>query len=339
MAAREPSQSQGSDMALRLPSPCQDLLDLQHGVIARWQAAAAGLNVRVIESQLRSGRWQSLYQGVYATFTGQPPRSAVLWGAVLRAGAGAALGYHTAAEVDGLADRPSEAIHLIVSSSRRVISAPPGRFEAPHLIIHYRARAEDTIHPSRIPPRTRIEETTLDLTQLAPSLDEAFAWLARACARRLTTAPLLRATMAARPKMRWRTELASALTDVGNGAHSVLEWRYLRDVELRHGLPRANRQALSRADNRTRYLDNQYQEYGVAVELDGRAAHPAESRWRDIRRDNVSAAAGMVTLRYGWADVTGDPCRVANEIAAALRRGGWTGRLRPCSPACTAAIS
>ncbi len=190
-----------------------------------------------------------------------------------------------------------------------------------------------------MPPRTRIEETTLDLTRLASSLDEAFGWLARACSRRLTTASLLSAAMAARPKMRWRTELTNALDDVAAGVHSVLEWRYVRNVEVRHGLPRAERQAISLAGNRTRYLDNQYQKFGVVVELDGGAAHPAESRWRDIHRDNASAAAGMVTLRYGWADITEHPCRVASEIAAALHRGGWTGRLRPCGPACSALIS
>jgi very-short-patch-repair endonuclease len=170
-------------------------------------------------------------------------------------------------------------------------------------------------------------------------LDEAFSWLARACSRRLTTPALLHIAMTARPKLRWRTELTGALADVRSGAHSALEWRYLRDVELRHGLPRAVRQPMSQAGNRTRYLDNKYPEFGLVVELDGRAAHPVEKRWQDIHRDNVNAAAGMVTLRYSWADVTTDPCRVANEVAAVLRRQGWTGHLRPCGPACTAAIS
>ena len=255
-------------------------------------------------------------------------------------GPGAALGYHTAAEVDGLADQPSNAIHVVVSSSRRVIIAPPERGQAmPPVVVHYSARIGDAIHPSRTPPRTRIEETTVDLTQLAPSLDEAFSWLARACSRRLTTAALLHAAITARPRLRWRSELTSALADVRSGAHSALEWRYLRDVELRHGLPRAIRQSLSQAGNRTRYLDNKYPEFGLVVELDGRAAHPVEKRWQDIHRDNVSAAAGMVTLRYNWADVTTDPCRVASEVAAVLRSQGWTGRLRRCGPACRVTIS
>lgn len=170
----------------RLPSPCQDLLDLQHGVIARWQAAAVGLNVRIIDAQLHNGRWQPIYRGVYATFTGQPSRRAVLWGAVLRAGPGAALGYHRAAELDGLADRLSEAIHIVVSSSRRVAQAPRGRLEVPRVAIHYCARAQEAIHPSRTPPRTRIEETTLDLVQASSTIDQALSWLITACGRRHT---------------------------------------------------------------------------------------------------------------------------------------------------------
>lgn len=110
----------------------------------------------------------------------------------------------------------------------------------------------------------------------------------------------------------------------------------MRGVERPHGLPRATRQALSKAGARTRYLDNLYREFGVAVELDGQAAHPAETRWRDIHRDNASAAAGIVTLRYGWADVTINPCRVAAEIAHALRQRGWTALPLPCGPGCPA---
>jgi hypothetical protein len=170
VAASEPLQGQGSDVALHLPASCQDLLDLQHGVIARWQAAEAGLNVRAIDARLQRGRWQPLYQGVYATYTGQPSRRAILWGAVLRAGPGAALGYHTAAEVDGLADQPSSAIHVIVTSARRVIIAPQERGQGmPAVVVHYSVRIGDAIHPSRTPPRTRIEETTVDLTQVAPT--------------------------------------------------------------------------------------------------------------------------------------------------------------------------
>ena len=77
-----------------------------------------------------------------------------------------------------------------------------------------------------------------------------------------------------------------------------------------------------------------YQAYGVVVELDGRVAHPEELRWRDIRRDNATAAAGQQTLRYGWADVTERPCEVAGEVGALLLGRGWDGRLRRCGRPC-----
>ena len=107
-------------------------------------------------------------------------------------------------------------------------------------------------------------------------------------------------------------------------------------VERAHGLPTARRQARRRHGSRTRYLDNLYEEYGLCVELDGNAAHPAEGRWRDTRRDNANLAQGARTLRYGWPDVTEHRCRTAAEIAAILRSQGWTGTLRRCGPSCTA---
>jgi hypothetical protein len=139
--------------------------------------------------------------------------------------------------------------------------------------------------------------------------------------------------------MRWRGEIAGALSLVSDGVHSGFEWRYVRQVERPHGLPVAARQARSRAGERIRYLDNHYALFCVAVELDGQLAHPREARWRDIHRDNASAALGIVTLRYSWADIMADSCRVAAEIARVLRSRGWTGRPTACGSSCAVAQS
>jgi hypothetical protein len=324
-------------MTGRLPARCQELLDHQQGIIARWQAAPAGLSVAAVDQWLRRQRWQRLYSGVYASFTGEPGRTAVLWAAVLRAGPGALLSHWTAAELDLLAEAGG-VIHVTIPTIQRIRipaheCAPP----LPAIMVHRSARAVQARHPARIPPRTRVEETALDLAQAASNLDEAMSWLIRACARRLTTPPLLGAAMAERPRLRWRSELSTALADISDGAHSALELRYVRRVERPHGLPRAVRQAPSKVARRSRYLDNHYQEFGVAVELDGQAAHPVEARWRDIHRDNASATLGLITLRYSWADVTTHPCQVAAQIGEVLWQRGWTGRLRACAPTCLAA--
>ena len=128
--------------------------------------------------------------------------------------------------------------------------------------------------------------------------------------------------------------MLDALEDVEQGVRSNLEYRYVRGVERPHGLPRARRQVRVVRSGRVCYLDNLYDEFLVGVELDGLVAHPPGERWRDFRRDNAGAADGIVTLRYGWADVTGRPCEVAGQVAAVLRRSGWPGTARACGPSC-----
>jgi hypothetical protein len=310
------------------------LLELQCGVIARWQAAGAGLDPAIFARRVNSGRWQVLYRGVYAAFTGPPLRLAWLWAAVLRSGQGAALSHFTAAELDGLTDRTRDAIHVSVPASRRVQFGHERVAGTPRIVLHHSNRLSTARHPSRIPPRTRIPETIIDLTQLAGTLDEVVGWLTSGCERRLVTPAQLRLTAANRNRLRWHREIFRVLDDVAAGAHSPLEFRYIRDVERRHGLPAGHRQAPLRLGSRRRYLDNLYHDFGIGVELDGQAAHPAAQRWDDIHRDNSCAVAGVLVLRYGWADVTSRPCAVASEVAALLRQRGWAGRPRRCSPLC-----
>jgi len=63
-----------------------ELLDQQHRVLSRSQALDAGLSESAIRVRLDSGRWQQLYRRAYATYSGDPPRLAFLWAAVLSAG-------------------------------------------------------------------------------------------------------------------------------------------------------------------------------------------------------------------------------------------------------------
>jgi very-short-patch-repair endonuclease len=204
------------------------------------------------------------------------------------------------------------------------------------VIVHRSARLAAARHPARTPPRTRLEETVLDVAEVVRSFDAAFFWLSAACSNGLVTPDQIRAAAGCRKKLRWRADLAAALEEISDGIMSNLERQYLRNVERPHGLPRPIRQARMRRSASSAYLDNLFAEFGVAVELDGRASHPVEARWQDIHRDNYFASAGIITLRYSWADVTERPCQVAAEIAALLRQRGWTGTLRSCKAGCAA---
>jgi very-short-patch-repair endonuclease len=314
-----------NDRTLRLAA---DTLERQGGVLTREQALGAGFSRHIIAGRVASGRWQRLHTGVFATFSGPVPRFSLLWGAILRAGDDAVLSHQTAAEVWILTDQPSSSIHVSVPRQT-------GSLDISGVVLHYSARLPGARHPARLPPQMTLEETVLDLADLARTAEDAVAWAIRACQRRLTTPGRITDALEARNRARWRRDLTDAITEVSAGVHSPLELRYLRDVERRHRLPRGDRQAMTIRGGARQYADVLYTEYGVVVELDGVLAHPAESRRRDARRDNANTLDGFQTLRYGWMPVAYHPCAVAREVADLLRARGWHGTSHPCGKSCT----
>jgi hypothetical protein len=304
------------------------LLDVQHGIVDRAQAKQAGFSDRQIWHRLQSGRWQRVHEGVYATFTGPVSRDARLWAALRSAGAGAMLSHETAAEVHGLVDKPaSKAIHIIVPPSRR----PVRRGSVRGVVIHRSGQSRPQLPITWKIPRTRIEDTVLDLIDAAPTFQVAYGWIARAVTRDLATVSMLRNALEARRRARYRAELAAAFGESDDGINSGLELRYVRDVERAHGLPAAERQARREFAGRVHYRDNWYAGYRVCVEVDGPAYHRDEQVWTDKRRDNLNLAAdGAETFRFGPLEVTGLACDSAVMVAAALTRNGWQGTIRPC---------
>jgi Transcriptional regulator, AbiEi antitoxin len=313
-------------VAKDLPPELGELTERQRGMLTRAQVLQAGFSRSAIAERLNRGSWQRMHPGVYATFSGEPNREAMLWAAVLDAGPGAMLSHQTAAELDRLADTPSSLIHLTLPGDRRVRKRPG-------LVLHRSARASQAVHPARTPPRTRVEETVIDLWDAAGSIDDAVSWVARSLGRRLTTQAKLRAAVDARAKVRSRALLDDLLCADMDGLNSILEYRYVRDVERPHGFPKGTRQAIAARGGRRIYRDTVYEKYELVVELDGRISHPDEFRWDDVGRDNAAAADGLTTLRYGTVALSTAPCEVAAEVAKLLVARGYAGT-HPCSPGC-----
>src|SRR6476661_6456555 len=315
-------------MKSELPSALRFLAGNQCGVVSRSQALRTGLTTDMIKFRLRSGRWRLMHRGVYVTFTGVPGRGARLWAAVLSAGPGAMLSHQTAAELQELADKATNPIHVTVPHERHVLAVEG-------VSLHRSGRAAEAMEQRSYPPRTRVEETVLDLTQTAKTLDDVCGWVTRAFAMDITDEARLSAAITARTKLRWRADLNELIVAAAGGDHSVLEFRYHRDVERAHGLPESARQvAFTTRDGRRGRRDRVYEPYDLVIELDGRLAHQPENQGKDKTRDNAAAADGKQTLRYGWSQVKWQPCETAVEVARVLRRRGWSGRPRPCSPGC-----
>jgi very-short-patch-repair endonuclease len=309
------------------------LLSTQCRIADRGQALGAGFSDRQIEHRVSTGKWQRVYQGVYATFSGPLPREARLWAALLLAGEGALLSHETAAEVQELADKPSRTIHITVPLNRN----PAQRRQRRGIVFHRSSQSQPEFPGTAKLPRTRIQDTVLDLSATSATFDQAYGWIARAVSRGLVTVSMLRDALDARRRIRWRAWLADSLQESKDGVNSALERRYVRDVERAHGLPAAQRQARREIGGKTHFRDNWYAEYRVAVEIDGPAYHRDEQVQRDKDRDNLNLAVdGAKTLRFGPVGVTERVCLSATLVAATLRNSGWRGNPRPCRrPGCS----
>jgi predicted transcriptional regulator of viral defense system len=307
-----------SDVPSSIPA---GLLETQAGIVSVVQLSASGVSIELAKKRAMAGRWQRIHRGVFAVFSGPVNRPAQVWAALLRCGTGATASHVTAAELDALCERVDERIHVTIPAHRRV----RGRYEG--IVVHHAHRLGRSRHPTRLPRRTRIEATVLDLVDVSETAREVEAWIVAACQKRLTTPTRLGAALAERKKITWRAMAEAMLLDVAHGA------QFLRSVERAHRLPRGDRQRRV-AMRRVIWIDVDYLPFRTRVELDGRLGHEGEGQIRDRRRDNRATVGRTWSLRYGHAEVFGDPCAVAAEVSLVLRERGWAGTAAACGTDC-----
>ncbi|MFN2478173.1 MAG: hypothetical protein ABR615_03240 [Pseudonocardiaceae bacterium] len=305
----------------------RQLIRDQRGLLDTDQLRSLGIGPGVVAANLEAERWRRVLPRVYATFTGPLSRAARITGALLYGGPQALLSHATAAEEwRMLTLDPLAPVHITVPYSCSAVSQPL------HVVVH-RSRAFPHLMVATDPARTSRADTVLDLATSEPDARAGMRrFVALATRGRVPVRDLQRRLEERRPR-RYGKALGDALRLLADGVQSALEQRYACDVESAHALPTAQRQHPVVVDGRTLWEDVSYDLIGISltVRLDGRAFHDApEVAFRDRRRDNAAELAARHRLVYGWDEVTRDPCGVATEVAAVLRRAGWHGPLQHC---------
>lgn len=292
----------------------------QHDVVTRAQLLAQGFTDGAIRAQIDADRWQRLREGEYALHSGPLGPAALRIAALLACRGVALLSHETAAELHGfLKPDPTRPIHTTVpygTSAHRSDGLQVHRSRAFHHI------GEDGADP----PRVSRVHTVIDLAVAAPDAREAMQSAHRyALDAKVHPLALQRAVELRRPP-RYRRALSDAIGLLRDGVLSVLEHRYLVDVEQAHGLPVGRRQAPVLVDGVGRFEDVLYDlPAGRAiVRLDGFGYHQdALTALVDRRRSVAAMVAGVPSVPYGWVEVTTRACRTARELEAVLRPLGW----------------
>lgn len=279
--------------------------------------------------QIASGRWQKPSRGVVVAHSGPLTDRQILRAALLRAGPRAALAGLTAARLDGLTGFGDA---LAVANGPIHVLAPSGykRRSAPlrlNVVTHYARELTDAdVHPTRQPRRTRIARSLVDAAAWMPTDRGAMAVLAAGVQQRLVKIEDLSKVAERIGSRRRRGLITGLLADIAGGAQALSELDFTSQVVRPHRLPEPSRQFARRDERgRQRWIDVLWDEWKIAVEIDGVQHADPLQRWDDMERDNGLSLDGYRTLRFPAWLVRQDPEHVAREILKALRGEGYQG--------------
>jgi hypothetical protein len=299
--------------------PIDCLLRQQSGLITRQQALKY-LSAKAIEHRLATCRWQRLHRGVFGTRTEPLSAHQRLWLAVLAAGGDhcedVALGGVSALRLWGLKAVSATAVDVLVPTGIR-FRVPPG------VRVHRTTVPSDGIRQFG-PPVTLPGRSLIDSAAWARSDAEAVLIVAASFQRGIVRLVDVQRAADEQPRAKRRGLVLTTAADCAGGSHSTGDLDLLA-LCRRYRLPEPSRQVARRdGRGRTRYLDAIFEPWRVAVEVDGAHHLNVAQMWDDAVKANSLELDGYVVLRYPAFALRRYAAVIAGEIAAALRRAGWS---------------
>lgn len=285
------------------------LARLQHGLVTRAQALAAGLSPSTIRRRVAAGAWVRRAAGVYAVATAPATwRQQVLVACLAVDGVAS---HRTAASLWGLSGFRPGPLHVLV---------PNGRLDRRRRVTVHQTTALPPGDVARVDgiPVTRVARTLVDLAsctserELEEAVDDAL------CRRLVTLDRLVRRADALLGSGRTGSATLRrvlATWDDGAAPQEVAEARLFRRL-VRAGLPPPMTQVEVYDDGRfVARLDVAWPERRLGVELDGFRWHAAPRAFeRDRLRRNRLVSLGWTVFQATPADLVADGSRVADLV-------------------------
>jgi very-short-patch-repair endonuclease len=292
-----------------------DLLLRQDDVLSTSQARLL-FDSGHVRQQVRLRRWQVPHHKVVVLHNGPLTRMQKFWVATFAAPVGSALWGPSAAELDGLQGFVDAQVHIAV---------PPGsrRIQLPWLTTHWSSHlGPQDVHPVASPARTRLPRSLVDMASSSKNDRFARAVIFAGAQQRLVVAASLADALSRRGGCRHHALIRETLADIEGGIQSVPE-KDFDAIVRRFGLPKPSRQVIKRRPDGHYYLDVAWEEYGLAVEVDG--GHHREARqWDDdLMRAAWIVSGGLRQIRFTSYAVRRRGDQVGNLLDRALRSGGW----------------
>jgi hypothetical protein len=151
-----------------------ELTGAQAGAVARRQLRRLGVSREVVRSHLRGRRWQRPLPGTYVVFTGLLPPLTRVWAAILYAGEEAVASHRSAGWLHTLVDDLPVRLDVRVPHGHRHRGSRPG------VRVRQSRRYVERAQPGLLPPRTRLEDTVLDMADDTRRSDDVITLVLRA---------------------------------------------------------------------------------------------------------------------------------------------------------------
>jgi very-short-patch-repair endonuclease len=286
----------------------------QEHVVSRRQLAAI-VPKWFVRNEVRQGRWQQLGRQVVVTHNGPVAVDSTRWAAVLETGVAAALDGVTALQAAGLTGLSDTVVH---------VSAPRGSTprKPSWAVVHEtrRFRSEDVTRNGV--PRMRPATAAVHAALWAVTDKQATLFVTMTVQQRLATVDELQVVLDRVLRHRRRSMLRRLLAELAGGAESLNELDVARSLR-RRGLPEPTRQSIKKRPSGTVYLDNEFPEFRLALEVDG-AGHDAPlQRHADVVRDLDLLAEGSNTIRIPIVAWRVDEEAVLDALERVFRARGW----------------
>jgi hypothetical protein len=298
----------------RAKRPASTFAD-QHGVASRRQLYATGVQRWDIRVEVRAGRWQRRDPQTVSDKTGPLDLRGQWWTAVLEIGAQAALDGVTALQAAGLKGFDEPAFHVSMPKSGRPRSWPGTQ------VHETRRRKPGDLVGAGI-PRTRPAIAAVRGALWAKSDRQAALVFAMAVQQRLVTVEALAESMESVKRDRRRRLLLAVLSDLRGGTQSLGELDFAR-LCRGAGLPEPDRQVLHDLGHGRAYVDAEWIEFGLVVEIDGIHHLEAPALIADALRQNDLTNDRTIVLRFPVLGLRTDPGRFLAQIRTALLSLGW----------------
>jgi very-short-patch-repair endonuclease len=172
-------------------------------------------------------------------------------------------------------------------------------------------------------PLTLAGRALVDAVQWAASDRQALLLVAASFQQRLVSLADVESTLAQLPRAKRRNLLRATARDAAGGSESLAELDLLA-LCRRAGIPEPSRQVKRRdTQGRLRFIDALFEEWKVAVEVDGAHHLLVAQMWDDAEKANSLELAGYVVLRYPAFALRQRGPHIAAEIRQALISAGW----------------